>query len=119
MLMPEKASNSAGTCAAILAISPVILLAPAAPSLPVETIVFRQRLDALTLDFRLFQHGCDQLLLVTLNLRFLHLDLLLFLDLLHLHSFGNHRLLLDVGLDLIGLVSLRLLLLDHLGVRRP
>src|SRR6202011_6413768 len=37
--MPESASNSAGTCAAILVMSPVSLYAPAASPLPVETIV--------------------------------------------------------------------------------
>src|SRR5580693_2913178 len=35
--MPESASNSAGTCAAILVMSPVSLYEPAEPSLPVET----------------------------------------------------------------------------------
>src|SRR5205085_2736519 len=37
--MPDSASNSAGTCAAILAMSPVILFTPAAEPSPVETIV--------------------------------------------------------------------------------
>ena len=39
MLMPESDSNNAGTCAAIAAMSPVSLLAPAVVPLPVETIV--------------------------------------------------------------------------------
>src|SRR5262249_54012689 len=39
MLMPERDSNNAGTCAAICAMSPVILLAPAVEPLPVETMV--------------------------------------------------------------------------------
>src|SRR5215472_4159657 len=39
MLMPESDSNNAGTCAAISAISPVILLTPAEWPLPVETTV--------------------------------------------------------------------------------
>ena len=37
--MPESASNSAGTCAAISVMSPVILCIPVEPPLPVETIV--------------------------------------------------------------------------------
>src|SRR5205085_11872646 len=37
--MPLSASKSAGTCAAILAMSPVILCAPAASPSPVDTIV--------------------------------------------------------------------------------
>src|SRR2546428_13464678 len=39
MLMPDSVSNNAGTCAAILVISPVILFIPDASPLPVETIV--------------------------------------------------------------------------------
>src|SRR5258707_2349321 len=39
MLIPESDSNNAGTCAAMAAMSPVILLAPAVVPLPVETIV--------------------------------------------------------------------------------
>src|SRR5580704_18965264 len=37
--MPDRASNSAGTCAAILAMSPVSLYDPAASPFPVETMV--------------------------------------------------------------------------------
>jgi len=37
--MPDSASKSAGTCAAIFATSPVILWAPAASPFPVDTIV--------------------------------------------------------------------------------
>src|SRR5579864_3318269 len=37
--MPESVSNSAGTCAAILVMSPVILFIPEASPLPVETMV--------------------------------------------------------------------------------
>ena len=37
MSIPLSASNSAGTCAAILVISPVILFMPAASPFPVET----------------------------------------------------------------------------------
>jgi len=43
--MPESASKRAGICAAILAMSPVILFAPAA-SPPVETIVIRSTFDS-------------------------------------------------------------------------
>src|SRR5215470_3399933 len=39
MSMPESVSNSAGTCAAIFAMSPVILFIPAASPLPVEITV--------------------------------------------------------------------------------
>src|ERR1700678_997423 len=37
--MPESVSNNAGTCAAILAMSPVILFMPEASPFPVETMV--------------------------------------------------------------------------------
>src|SRR5262249_33265196 len=49
MLIPESDSNSAGTCAAICAMSPVILLAPADVPLPVDTIVILSTLES----------GCD------------------------------------------------------------
>src|SRR5258706_408002 len=39
IFMPLNASNSAGTCAAIFAMSPVILLMPAESPLPVDTMV--------------------------------------------------------------------------------
>src|ERR1019366_4628190 len=39
IFMPERASNSAGTCAAISVMSPVILCMPAEEPLPVETMV--------------------------------------------------------------------------------
>src|SRR5947208_15132589 len=39
MLMPESVSKSAGTCAAILVMSPVILFIPDASPFPVETMV--------------------------------------------------------------------------------
>ncbi len=176
MLMPESASNSAGTCAAISAMSPVILLTPAECPLPVETMVilstfasgcrhgadnFRQAGDqlvdhgclvvflislsldvhglgfgftfleddvgfsftlhaggagaafsfgdqalllaignvqhALLFDFRLLQHGGDQLILVARDFSFLHLGLLLFLNQLDLDLFSNDLLLLNVG----------------------
>ena len=48
-----------------------------------------QRLDALALDFGLLQHGGDQFLLAAHDFGFLHLDLLLLLDLLHLHRLGD------------------------------
>ena len=44
-----------------------------------------QRLDALALDLGLLQHGGDQLAFAALDFGFLHLDLLLLLDLLDLH----------------------------------
>ena len=50
---------------------------------------FGERLDALTLDLGLLQHGRDQFLLAAVDLGFLHLDLLLFLDLLHLHLLSD------------------------------
>ena len=75
-------------------------------------------LDALALDLRLFQHGRDQLLLVAQDFGFLHFDLLFFLDLLHLHLLRDDLLLHDVGLDLVGLVRLRLLLAALLGELR-
>ena len=77
---------------------------------------FGEHLDALPLDLGLLQHGRDQLLLAAQDLGFLHLDLLLALDLLHAHRLGDDLLLHDVGLDLVGLVGLRLLLLDRLDV---
>src|SRR5262249_33387848 len=46
MLMPESDSNSAGTCAAICAMSPVILLAPADVPLPVDTMVILSTMDS-------------------------------------------------------------------------
>src|SRR5437764_12691834 len=46
MFIPDRASNRAGTCAAIFAMSPVILLAPAAPSLPVEMMVILSMFDS-------------------------------------------------------------------------
>jgi hypothetical protein len=57
------------------------------------------------------QHGRDQLFLAAIDLGLLHLDLLLFLDLLHLHLLGDHLLLHDVGLDVVSFVGLRLLAL--------
>ena len=70
-----------------------------------------ERFDPLALDLRLFQHGRDQFLFTAIDLRFLHFDLLLFLDLLHFHLLSYNLLLHDVGLDVIGLVGLRLLAL--------
>ena len=66
-------------------------------------------LDALTLDLGAFEDGGDELLLVTEDFGLLHLDLLLLLDLLHFHLFGDDLLLHDVGLKLVGLVGLGLL----------
>src|ERR1019366_9528125 len=44
--IPLSASKSAGTCAAMRVMSPVILYAPAASSLPVETIVIWSTFDS-------------------------------------------------------------------------
>src|SRR6266566_3751031 len=76
-----------------------------------QTLLFcrRQRLDPLTLDLCLLQHGCDQFFLAARDLRFLYFHLLFFLDLLHLHLFSDDLLLHDVGLYVIGLIGLRLL----------
>src|ERR1700730_18342680 len=69
---------------------------------------FCERLDALPLDFRLFQHGRNQFAFAARDLRFLHLNLRFALHLLHTHRFGDYLLLLDVGFDLVSLVRLRL-----------
>src|SRR5436853_178603 len=76
-----------------------------------QTLLFcrRQRLDPLTLDLCLLQHGCDQFFLAARDLRFLYFHLLFFLDLLHLHLLSDDLLLHDVGLYVIGLIGLRLL----------
>jgi len=60
----------------------------------------------------------DQLFLMPQDLGLLHLDLLFFLDLLHLHRFRRHLLLHDVGLDLVRLVGLRLLPLGDFEIVR-
>jgi len=44
--IPDKVSNSAGICAAMLTMSPVILLMPAVPPLPVETTVILSTFDS-------------------------------------------------------------------------
>src|SRR5207247_1895193 len=62
--------------------------------------------DALTLDLGALEYSGDQLLLVAEDFGLLHLDLFLFLDLLHLDLFGDDLLLHDVGLELVGLVGL-------------
>ena len=49
---------------------------------------------------------------------FLHLDLVLFFDLADFHRLGDHLLLHDVGLDVVGLVGLRLLLLGQFEILR-
>jgi len=74
--------------------------------------------DPLTIDFGRLQHGRNQFFLAPINFRLLHLDLLLLLDLLHLHLLSNHLLLHDVGLDVISLVGLRLLTLGDFEVLR-
>jgi hypothetical protein len=77
-----------------------------------------QRLNALALDFRGLQHGRDQLALAAQNFRILHLDFVLFLHCRTLASSATHLLLHDVGLDVVGFVGLRLLLLDGFQVLR-
>ena len=195
--MPESVSNSAGICAAILVMSPVILFIPEASPSPVDTIVILstlasgaasaltisgipgnqlvddgrlvvflislglhvhrlgfglalleddvglgftlranrgrlafsfcdqalflgrgQRLNALALDLGSLQHGGDQFFLAAVDFGFLHLDLLLLLDLLHLDLLGDDLLLHDVGLDVVRLVGLRLLTFRDFEVLR-
>src|ERR1019366_8621648 len=70
---------------------------------------FGQRLNPLALDFCPLQYGGYQFLLATQDFGLLHLHLLLFFDLLDLHSLGGHLLLHDIGLDLVRFVGLRLL----------
>ena len=70
---------------------------------------------ALLFDFRLLQHGSNQLILVARDFRFLHLSLLFSFNQLDFHLLGNYLLLLDVLLNFIRLVCLRLLFLDQLG----
>src|SRR5213082_670176 len=69
----------------------------------------RQRIETLTFDLCLLQHGRDQFFLAARDLRFLYFHLLFFLDLLHLHLLSDDLLLHDVGLYVIGLIGLRLL----------
>src|SRR5439155_7917641 len=77
---------------------------------------FRDVQDPLLLDFSLLEHGGDQFFLMAHDLGFLHLDLLLFLDLLHLDLLSHHLLLRDVLLQLVGFVGLRLLALHGFSV---
>src|SRR6185436_7428723 len=69
-------------------------------------------LDALALDLCLLQYGRNQFFFMAQDFRLLHLDLLLFFDLLDLYRLRGHQLLLDIGLDLIRFVRLRLLTFD-------
>src|SRR6266853_579220 len=96
IFIPDKVSNSAGICAAMAAISPVLLR-------------FGQRLDAAAFHLGGLEYRGDQLALAALDFRFLHLNLRFFLDLLHLHRLGYQLLLHDAGLDVVCLVGLRLL----------
>jgi len=66
--------------------------------------------------FSRLENGGDQLILPALDFRLLYLDLLFFLHLLDLHLFGNHLLLHDVGLDVVGFVGLSLLPLGRLDI---
>src|SRR5205085_1699743 len=81
-------------------------------------IGFGQRFNATALNFGALQNGRDQLALVPLDLEFLHLYLLLLLDLAHLDLFGDYLLLHDIGLNVVGLVGLGLLLLSGFEVLR-
>src|SRR6185437_4674321 len=77
---------------------------------------FSQVEHALFFNFRLLQHGSDQLILMARDFGFLHFGLLLALNELDFDLLGDDLLLLDVGLNFIGFVGLRLLLLHELGV---
>jgi len=69
------------------------------------------RFNALPFNFRLFQHGGDQLAFAARDFGVLDLHLRFALDLLDAHLLKDHGLLLAVGFDFIGLVGLRLGLL--------
>src|SRR5262249_37621152 len=68
-----------------------------------------KRLDPFALDLGGAENGRDQLLFAALDLGLLNGDFPLLLDLFDLGLFGDDALLLDVGLDLVRLVGLRLL----------
>src|SRR5438477_299086 len=74
--------------------------------------------DSLTFDFSLLQYGRDQFFLAAIDFRFLHFDLLFFLDLHDLHLLSDNLLLHDVGLDVVGFVGLCLLLLGDFEILR-
>ena len=78
-----------------------------------------QCFDPLAIDLGLLQDRRDQFLFTAQNFGFLHLHLVLFFHLPDLHGFGHHLLLHDVGLDVVGLVGLRLLLLGRLPGTAP
>jgi hypothetical protein len=65
-----------------------------------------------------FQNGGNEFLFAALDFRFGDLDLLLLLHLLDFHLLGHHLLLHDVGLDVVGFVGLRLLLLGGFQIQR-
>ena len=75
-----------------------------------------QRLDSPAFDLGLLENGGDQFALAPLDFRILHCDLPVLFDLVDLDCFGDHLLLHDVGLDLVGFVGLRLLLLHGFQV---
>ena len=77
-----------------------------------------QSLDASALHFGHFQRGSNQFVLAALDFRLRHFDLLFLLHLLDLHLFKDHLLLHDIGLDVVGLVGLRLLLLGGFEIQR-
>src|SRR5208283_1721850 len=70
-----------------------------------------KRLDALALDFRLFQDGGDEFAFAANDFGVLNFYLGFALDLLNADLFEYDGLLLAIGLDFIGLVGLRLGLL--------
>ena len=86
----------------------------AAISLKCQTLFFRfgQSLDALPLDFRVFQNGRNQLALSPLNLRVLNRDLAFLLDSLNFDLLGDHLLLHHVSLQFVGFIGRGLLPLD-------
>src|SRR5262249_52822224 len=81
-----------------------------------ELLGLSEGFDALALELGLLHDGGGQLAVATEDFSFLHLDFVLLLHLMNGDFLGAHLLLHDVALDLVGLVGLGLLLLDHLEV---
>ena len=101
--------------------SPSARAAAARPSASIANFDFcaaARFFDALPLDLRLLQNRGDQFFLVPQDLGFLHLHLALFFDLLYLDLLGDHALLHDIGLELVGLVGLGFLPAGRLGKLR-
>ena len=86
---------------------------PSASTISALLLGFGQRFNALAFDFGLLQHRGDQFVFAAQDFRFLHLDLAVLSPPVDLHFLGDNLLLHDVGLDLVGLVGLRLLLLHE------